>query len=191
MHATLLDHGTRDGGMTEQVRPALFTSIETLLDQLASLLGSLDDKQFIQAPVGTITSSIGAHVRHCLDHVRELLEGIIIGEMNFDVRKRGTDVERDRLLAIAEIRMLRSKLEVLSEKTLDYDIRLTLLPSADAPSMCVRTSVAREAAYVLSHTIHHNAIIAAAAKMLGLTPPDRFGYAPSTIAAAKGGPCAR
>jgi hypothetical protein len=37
-------------------------------------------------------------------------------------------------------------------------------------------------AFVLSHTIHHNAIIGVMANTLDIPLPARFGYAPSTIA---------
>ena len=40
-------------------------------------------------------------------------------------------------------------------------------------------------AYVLSHTIHHNAIVAGIVKSLGVTPPETFGYAPSTLRASR------
>lgn len=172
-------------------RPILVDALATLMQQLVQLLETLTDQQYTQAPVGTITSSVGSHVRHCLDHVRELIDGVQSGEMNFDARKRGTTVESCRHTAIAECRKLSLRLETLTAESLDEDVRLALLPSADAEAIVVRTCAAREAAYVLSHTIHHNAIIAAAVKTLGVTPPDRFGYAPSTLAAQKDGRCAR
>ena len=43
------------------------------------------------------------------------------------------------------------------------------------------STVGRELAYVLSHTIHHNAIIGSMVKALGGVLPERFGYAPSTV----------
>jgi uncharacterized damage-inducible protein DinB len=58
--------------------------------------------------------------------------------------------------------------------------------AADADPVVVGTSVGRELAYVLSHTIHHNAIVGAMVKTLGGTPPQRFGYAPSTVRHAQG-----
>jgi uncharacterized damage-inducible protein DinB len=58
--------------------------------------------------------------------------------------------------------------------------------AADAEPVEVDTSIGRELAYVLSHTIHHNAIIGAMVKTLGGALPQRFGYAPSTIRHAEG-----
>jgi uncharacterized damage-inducible protein DinB len=39
---------------------------------------------------------------------------------------------------------------------------------------------ARELAFVVSHTIHHQAIIALLMSFQGLAVPAQFGYAPST-----------
>ena len=41
-----------------------------LLQQLADVVDRLDDGQYVQKPVGVVPSSVGGHVRHCLDHVR-------------------------------------------------------------------------------------------------------------------------
>jgi hypothetical protein len=51
--------------------------------------------------------------------------------------------------------------------------------------------VGRELAFVLSHTVHHNALIAVMALTLGVSIPDRFGYAPSTIAHLEKVACAQ
>jgi uncharacterized damage-inducible protein DinB len=57
--------------------------------------------------------------------------------------------------------------------------------------MEVETTVGRELAFVLSHTVHHNALIAVMARTLGVPVPDLFGYAPSTIAHLEKAACAR
>ena len=44
-----------------------------LLRQLSIVVGKLTDSQYTQKPVGVVESSVGGHVRHCLDHVRSLL----------------------------------------------------------------------------------------------------------------------
>lgn len=62
--------------------------------------------------------------------------------------------------------------------------------SADGPTRAMRSTVARELLFVVSHTVHHNAIIGAIAALLGVRTPERFGYAPSTIAYLRRGACA-
>ena len=45
-----------------------------LLEQLADVIGRLTESQYAQKPVGVVESSVGGHVRHCLDHVRALID---------------------------------------------------------------------------------------------------------------------
>src|SRR4051794_39327799 len=77
-----------------------------LLRQLTELIGSMTDGQYAQKPVGLVPSSIGGHVRHSLDHLSALLNGAADGELDYDRRERGTDVERCRAAALALVRHL-------------------------------------------------------------------------------------
>jgi uncharacterized damage-inducible protein DinB len=47
------------------------------------------------------------------------------------------------------------------------------------------SSVGRELAFVVSHTIHHLAVIAFLLRDLSIEVPSRFGYAPTTPAFAE------
>jgi uncharacterized damage-inducible protein DinB len=58
------------------------------------------------------------------------------------------------------------------------DVEAMLAPGE--PTATVRSSVGRELAFVVSHTIHHCAVIALLLRDLGVAVPPRFGYAPST-----------
>jgi len=177
--------------------PALETSaaqpLIALLEQLASVVSQLTDGQYTQKPVGVIESSVGGHVRHCLDHVRALLEAIETRELNYDLRCRGTSVESS-VLAAREVtdqlvRQLRARDN--DPDLLEQPLRVMVLLAADGPAVVVSSSVGRELAYVLAHTVHHNALIGAMVKTLGGRLPDRFGYAPSTIKHMEARSCAR
>ena len=50
----------------------------------------------------------------------------------------------------------------------------------DGTQVTAVTSVGRELAFVMSHTIHHLAVIALLLRDLGIEVPPRFGYAPTT-----------
>ena len=165
-----------------------------VLRQLADLLEQLTDDQYPQKPIGVVESSIGGHVRHCLDHVEALLNAADTGAIDYDHRQRGTLIESSRTAAIELLRDQERRLLELSDDLLDQPLSLSTLLAADAPPIGVETSFGRELSYVLSHTIHHNALIGVMAKLLGHTLPPKFGYAPSTIAfknATRASACAR
>jgi len=155
--------------------------LANLLLQLSDVVCRLRNAQYVQKPVGVVDSSVGGHVRHCLDHVRALLDAIATGQLNYDDRKRGTDVEFSRIAACEEIERLLESLRELGKDRLNREIALSALMSADGAPIAVRTSVGRELAYVLAHTVHHNALVSAMVKTLGGWLPERFGYAPSTL----------
>jgi uncharacterized damage-inducible protein DinB len=173
--------------------PVTVDPLIVVLDQLYDVIDRLGDEQYTRKPIGVITSTIGAHVRHCLDHVRELLRVAHGRELDYDRRERGTEIETRRAAALELISELRQQLPELDAS--DRPIQVSTLLAADQPPVVVRSSVAREVAFVLSHTIHHHALIGVMVKLLGGWLPDKFGYAPSTVAhlatAAKGRACAR
>jgi hypothetical protein len=102
--------------------------------------------------------------------------------VNYDHRDRGTDVERDRLAALAEILRLKEELTAFAWHAVPHLVKLTALVAPDRPPVTTLTSAERELAFVVSHTVHHNAILGIMAKLLGADLPAEFGYAPSTIA---------
>jgi uncharacterized damage-inducible protein DinB len=171
--------------------PAPGVPLAMLLWQLAGVIERLTDNQYTMKPVGIVESSIGGHVRHCLDHVSALLAALGTGEINYDHRARGTPIESDRRAALDEIARLEAQVAELSSAHLHKPIQLSVMMTCGGPSMRVATSVGRELAYVLSHTIHHNALVGTMVKLLGGWLPERFGYAPSTVAHLERLACAR
>lgn len=174
-------------------------ALVTLLRQLSDVVRRLSDAEYAQKPVGVVESSVGGHVRHCLDHVRSLLDAIQTGDLNYDHRRRGTTIESSPDAAIKQMEALVLELRELDddndddddELVLEMPLRVTVLMSADAAPIQVSSSVGRELAYVLAHTVHHNALIGAMVKTLGGWVPDRFGYAPSTLRHMEARSCAR
>jgi uncharacterized damage-inducible protein DinB len=163
-----------------------------LLEQLGAVVSQLSDAQYRQRPVGVIESSIGGHVRHCLDHVRSLIDAVDTGEIDYDHRRRGTMIESSSAAACVQIaEFVRELSEIDRDGALDAPLTMTVLLSSDETPIVVRSTVGRELAYVLAHTIHHNALISAMVKTLGGWLPERFGYAPSTIKNLEAKPCAR
>ena len=171
--------------------PPAVVPLVGVLRQTAALLGTLTDDQYARKPVGVVPSSVGGHVRHCLDHVDALLRGAGDGLLDYDRRERGTDVERSRTAALESIRRQERQLLDLPWPSGHRPLRLSVLVSPDAPPSVVLSSLDRELAFTLSHTIHHGALIAVMAKLLGVAVPPAFGYAPSTLAHGRRVPCVR
>jgi uncharacterized damage-inducible protein DinB len=171
--------------------PPAVVPLVGVLRQTAALLESLTDEQYARKPVGVVPSSVGGHVRHCLDHVDALLRGAGDGLLDYDRREHGTDVERSRAAALEAIRRQERQLLDFRWPPGHCPLRLSVLVSPDAPPSVVVSSLDRELAFALSHTIHHGALIAVMAKLLGVAVPADFGYAPSTLAHGRRATCAR
>jgi uncharacterized damage-inducible protein DinB len=169
----------------------MISPLTQLLRQLAGVIQRLDDRQYAQKPVGVIESSVGGHVRHCLDHVRALLAAAETGHLDYDHRERDTPIESLRRCAIAAIDDVIHALNGLPRFVITRPLSVSVSMSSDEPPVSVLSSVGRELAYVLSHTIHHNAIVNAMVKTLGAWVPERFGYAPSTIRNLESSKCVR
>jgi hypothetical protein len=171
--------------------PPAVAPLVAVLDQLDELLDDLTDEQYVAIPGGLVSSGIGAHVRHNLDHIEALLRAAETGELDYDHRERGTGIERDRAAARAAIRKLAFQLQCFAWADAPEFLLMHGIVAPDAPAVSMETTVDREVAFVLSHTIHHNALIAILAKLQGAILPPDFGYAPSTLAHRGTRPCAR
>lgn len=153
----------------------------TVLGQVHDLLQSLSQEQFVMNPVGVVQSAIGSHARHCLDHVDAFLSAMTTGHLDFDHRERGTSVETDRLAAIAEVQRVIDGLNALDADTLERPLSMSAQVAEDGQPLTMSTSGLRELTYLLSHTIHHNALVGVMARTIGVQTPARFGYAPATL----------
>lgn len=146
-----------------------------LLEQLAEVVGRLDDAHYRLERAREVSGSVGGHVRHCLDHVAALVSGLETGYVDYDARVRGTAVESRRDAALAEIARLIARLKGVARCPPDTPVWVDVGSADVAPS-----TLARELAFVASHTIHHFALVALLLHDLGVRVPPRFGYAPST-----------
>jgi uncharacterized damage-inducible protein DinB len=189
MNETDLKLGRR--GEISECLPVALEPLIAVLQQVVELIEDLSDEQYARKPVGVVASSIGGHVRHNLDHIESLLNGIQRGLIDYDARQRGTDVETSRQAALAKIERLACRLYALRWESVRKPLRLSMLVDPLSRPVLVLTSVERELAFVMSHTIHHNSLIGVIAQLMGVALPNYFGYAPSTIAHREARQCAR
>jgi len=152
------------------------------LDELADLLEATTDETYVWKPDGGVSGSIGAHIRHVLDHVRVLVERPVQRTVTYDRRQRDTAIEHSRQDGISTLRRIAYRLRAAMDAPHDEMLVLEALVERDRPPIAVTTSLARELVFVLQHTIHHQAIIAVLLHEIGIATPAQFGYAPSTLA---------
>jgi uncharacterized damage-inducible protein DinB len=157
--------------------PALQAQLRTL----GSIVEGLPDHLFTAKP-GLASGSIGEHVRHSLDHARALLSLRDGEDLTYDARLRGTPVETSTSAAAHAIRRTCSELDALDDVPLDRPIRLFFIEEAGRSPSEVMSTLGREVAFVVQHTIHHCALIGLLLERGGVPAPARFGYAPSTPA---------
>ena len=171
------------------------------LMQGAELIDRLTDDQYAGTPAGLtapgrLSSGVGAHFRHILDHYDCFLDGLERGRVDYDARHRDPRVERERGFARTKIEAVCRRLSGLDARLAGAPIQATLLcgtPAAGAAD-CTwsATSVTRELQFLASHTVHHYAVIAALLRPQGVEPGPDFGVAPSTLEYERGhAACAR
>ena len=161
-------------------------SIQALQAQLRTLRSIVQDLpgELFRAKVGQTSGSIGEHVRHSLDHARALVALKDSDELTYDARLRGTPVETNPDVAAFEIDRVSNDLVALESALSERPIRLHLIAEAGRRPSVLTSTLGREVAFVVQHTIHHCALIALLLERRGVATPARFGYAPSTPAAS-------
>ena len=150
------------------------------LDQGLAFLGNLEAGLYSRSCPELFNSTMGGHIRHNLDHYSAFLEGYAAGSVNYDARRRDSEVECDPEVAIRQIREIKNQLNKISEEEDDRLIRTRMDDGGD--SKWSQTSLRRELQFLLSHTIHHYALIVSIAVRMGIVEfPEGFGIAPSTL----------
>jgi uncharacterized damage-inducible protein DinB len=146
------------------------------LTQGRELIEQLSEQRYSLAVRPLFTHGVGSHFRHCLDSYDCFLRGIETGRIDYGQRERDERVERDRQAAITRIEATIARLRNLtsSDETMSLTARQDL-----AVWSC--TSIERELQFLLSHTVHHYALIALALRWQGFEPGEEFGVAPSTL----------
>lgn len=156
-------------------------TLAALLTQLADVVATTDPGAYVARPAAAVSGSVGEHVRHLLDHVAALTDAVPGDTLSYDHRDRGTVVERHTAAALHEIARLQRRLAAWREELavpMPMEVVTRLTPAGD--SVIAWSTSTRELAFVINHTIHHQALIAVLLAWQGVRVPPRFGVAPST-----------
>lgn len=151
-----------------------------VLEQGHALLGRLDDQLYSGTRGLPVQSGAGSHIRHCLDFYQSLLDGVWAGRVDYNRRERDALVARDRACAAAKIEILIEELRALA--SLPGDTTLLVSPEEEGADAWCASTLARELQFLLSHTVHHYALVALILRLQGFEPGEEFGVAPSTLA---------
>jgi hypothetical protein len=156
-------------------------SLGRLLDDLALVLAGIDRERYVARTRPGVSGSIGAHVRHALDHVTAFVAAGNRRLVNYDRRQRGTDIEVNVETALSAICRLQVALGTVARLSLDEPVLVVSQFETHGGAVANWSTIGRELAFVMNHTVHHQAIIALLLE--GDRPssvPARFGYSPST-----------
>ena len=163
--------------------PALTADNILLLKQAVLVLNSLDNERFARPMAQAYDATVGTHFRHCLNFYQSFETGFPIGRVDYDQRIRDLRMEQDRSYALIQYTNMIATLTrfaVYDPATSILVRQDTTLPAND-PAAWGQSSLRRELQSLVSHTIHHFALIAIMLRWQGYEPPREFGVAPSTI----------
>lgn len=151
------------------------------LSQLREMLQTIKVESYTQKTDILSGSSIGQHIRHIIEFYLLLVSGSFSGTVSYDKRQRDQQIEENPDYAINVINRLMKGIETLDENLpMKFEGDFTANGSSQNT---IQSSVGRELAYCIEHSIHHQALIKAGLVALGLSGliDDNFGVAFSTI----------
>lgn len=158
---------------------ALLADNVAMLRQAERLLRRLSDAGYRQRFDLLYGGSIGAQLRHVLDHYDSFLDGLPRGEIDYADRQRNQGTEEVRLSGIVEVQRVCAGLERVGGMSDDRPLRVRSVGMDRATWM--DTTSARELEFLASHGIHHLAMIGVMCGLQGVSIEPGFGVAPSTL----------
>jgi uncharacterized damage-inducible protein DinB len=156
---------------------ALITANVDALLQARDVLERVNDSMYAQAAPGTNGISIGRHMRHVLEFYQCFLHGTDRGVIDYDSRSRSVAVETDRCVAAQRTDELLWGLQRLPAALAERPVHVF----GEDTGILLASTVGRELQALVSHTIHHFAMIGVALHAWGTSVDPTFGVAPSTL----------
>lgn len=148
------------------------------LEQGIHFLDSLSHSQYMDPPASG-QSPVGRHFRHIIDHFLAIKSALPQGIVNYDQRHRGTEVERNKRLAIETLQSLQRWLSEMDDSTLSQSVVvISDIGIGECCQVSVQSTVGRELMFACSHAIHHYALIKPLTD--NQCQPSDFGLAPAT-----------
>lgn len=150
------------------------------LKQAEALLVRLKDESYAAPCVAFYQSSVGGHLRHCLEHYFSFLDGVSSGRVDYDHRDRDVELETKTECAVEQVRAISKKLEEILEQEPPVGLLVKMDCGGDEIDWQPST-LGRELQFLVSHTVHHFAMIGGICQTLKVDLEKNFGVAPSTV----------
>lgn len=171
----------RVAGLEDQnSKPLLIDGCINCIEQCDQILSIVSQDNFTDGSKGS--SSIGAHIRHVLDRFHCFFAGLADASIDYDARKRDPEIEQNVEAATFALESVARRIERLRLLPFCNElicVKESVLPSS--PAVEISSTLERELLGLITHSIHHLAIIALLAKSFGHQMDSDFGKAPSTI----------
>jgi len=154
------------------------------LNQGIELLSSVSDELYTKNNGPYNKSGIGRHFRHIIEHYFSLIDSKYSGLIDYDARERNLRLENDREFMISSLREVVSSLQELSNspEKLSQTVQIRSNEGVgEDNSPLSESTIRRELQFLISHTVHHYALIGLILETLGFKPDESFGVAPSTL----------
>ena len=155
------------------------------LRQGAELVRKLDDDLFTRSVGGRFRGGVGSQFRHCIDFYECLLHGLDNGDLvDYAARSRERELETRRTAAAERLEQLAKRLAALDADSLSRPLKVRSEQPVPGIPEWSGSTLHRELQFLVSHTVHHYALIVALLGRLGyeLEPEQAdFGIAPSTL----------
>lgn len=154
------------------------------LEQALTLLEALDDAQYADRRGNW--SPVGAQLRHVLEHYQSYLSGLPERAIDYDARRRDVTIETSRLRAAAVVRDLMKQLAVAETIPAETPVHVKMeCDSGSGTPNWAASSIGRELQFLVSHSVHHFALIRLLIAGDGISLDPDFGIAPSTVSHAR------
>jgi uncharacterized damage-inducible protein DinB len=155
-------------------RSSLGVHFDPINDAL-EFLEKLSQALYVKQPKGPFGSSIGAHMRHILDHYQALMLGTQAGYVDYTQRARDSFVEKDVMLSRKSWQQVQQWLSDLPLCELQTTFEVMTEHGR------VVSTLGRELSFVSSHAVHHFAFMKQLAHSFGVHLSDDVGVAPATL----------
>ncbi|MEQ8955663.1 MAG: hypothetical protein RL120_16140 [Gammaproteobacteria bacterium] len=154
------------------------------LEQCAQLLDQVPPQ--VYSNNSPDRASVGVHMRHVFDRFHCFFQGLGSACINYDDRSRDREIETNIAAAGFALNSLRKRLQQLEPGVMQQPIEVREAVHHQLGAVALPSTVAREMLGLITHSVHHLAIVAIMLQARGIVMDPDFGKAPSTVIYERG-----